>query len=159
MEEIFKSMRIRADGPSRRPLRKRPRGITFLEILVVMVILALLVALVAPNFLGQAEKAKANTTRTQIRSLDTALKMYRLHNSIYPTTEQGLEALLRKPEVGRVPEQWQGPYLSSNNLPADGWKNPFLYLSDGTQFTIISLGADGQEGGGDLDADITNQDL
>ena len=75
MLEIIKILRSQATKPLERPVRKRPRGITFLEILVVMIILALLVTLVAPNFLGQAEKAKANTTRTQIRSLDTALKM------------------------------------------------------------------------------------
>lgn len=142
-----------------RRFRQRPRGITFLEILVVMIILALLIGIVGPQLLGEAEKAKANATRIQIRSLSTALKLYRLHNSAYPTTEQGLEALLRKPDVGRIPTQWQGPYVDGNRVPQDGWKNPFIFLSDGQDFTLISLGADGREGGSDLNADISSQDF
>ena len=139
--------------------RKHLRGFTFIEILVVLIILALIAGIVGTQLLGEAEKAKAQATRIQIKSLEGALDLYRLHNSTYPTTEQGLEALLDKPEVGKIPRDWQGPYLNANSLPSDGWNSAFVYLSDGKDKTIISLGADGLEGGTDLDADIVNKDL
>lgn len=138
---------------------RRPRGFTIIEVLVVMMILLIIAGWVGTEMLGQAEKAKADSTRIQIKSLDSALSLYRLHNSTYPTTEQGLAALMQKPEVGTIPEQWQGPYLSGNKLPKDGWKRDFIYISDGRDYTIISLGADGVEGGSDLDADISSKDL
>lgn len=133
-------------------------GFTFIEILVVLIILALIAGIVGTQLLGEAEKAKVDASRIQIKSLEGALDLYRLHNSTYPTTEQGLEALITRPEVGRIPKDWQGPYLNANYVPRDGWKNPFVYSSDGRQVTIFSLGADGLEGGGDLDADISNHD-
>jgi general secretion pathway protein G len=139
--------------------RRRPRGFTFIEVLVVLIILALIAGIVGTQLLGEAEKAKSEATRIQIRSLESALSLYRLHNSMYPTTEQGLAALLRRPEVGNIPEQWQGPYLTGNNMPKDGWKHDYIYVSDGRDFTIISLGADGQEGGSDLNADISSKNL
>jgi general secretion pathway protein G len=145
--------------PERRSAVRPPGGFTFIEVLVVMIILALIAGIVGTQLLGEAEKAKAEATRIQIHSLDSALSLYRLHNSTYPTTEQGMEALLTRPEVGNVPDQWQGPYIKSNRVPQDGWKRPFVYLSDGRDFTIISLGADGQEGGSELDADISSKDL
>ena len=144
---------------SRSRAGRRPRGFTFIEVLVVMIILALIAGIVGTQLLGQAEKAKADATRIQIRSLDAALSLYRLHNSNYPTTEQGLLALLRKPDVGNIPENWQGPYLNANNVPKDGWKHDFVYVSDGRDFTIVSLGADGREGGTELDADISSKEL
>jgi general secretion pathway protein G len=145
--------------PSRRTRRRRPQGFTFIEVLVVLIILALIAGIVGTQLLGQAEKAKADATRVQIHALESALSLYRLHNNGYPTTEQGLQALMTKPEVGTIPENWQGPYLTGNNVPKDGWKHDFLYISDGHDFTIISLGADGQEGGTGLDADISSKNL
>ncbi len=146
-----------SDSESRKtPVRSG--GFTFIEILVVLVILALIAGIVGTQLLGEAEKAKADASRIQMKSLESALDLYRLHNSTYPTTEQGLEALIRPPEVGRIPKNWQGPYLNSNSVPTDGWDNPFVYSSDGKTVTIISLGADGLEGGTELDADISNQD-
>ena len=135
-------------------------GFTFIEILVVMIILALIAGIVGTQLLGEAEKAKADATRIQIKSLEAALDLYRLHNSTYPSTDQGLESLIMRPEVGNIPKNWQGPYLNSNSVPMDGWKNPFVYNSTGSRgLTIISLGADGLEGGSELDADISSQDL
>jgi len=142
-----------------RARRSRPQGFTFIEVLVVLIILALIAGIVGTQLLGEAEKAKADATRIQIKSLESALSLYRLHNSTYPTTEQGLAALLTKPEVGTIPEQWQGPYITGNNVPKDGWKHDFIYISDGHDYTIISLGADGKEGGTDLDADISSKNL
>ena len=149
-------MNAKANGQARP--RTRMAGFTFIEILVVMIILALIAGIVGTQLLGEAESAKAKATLIQIKSLEGALDLYRLHNSSYPTTEQGLEALVMRPEVGRIPKEWQGPYLNSSLVPTDGWKNPFVYSSDGKQVIIQSLGADGLEGGGDLDADLSNQD-
>jgi len=143
----------------RRRRGRRPQGFTFIEVLVVLIILALIAGIVGTQLLGEAEKAKAEATRIQIKSLESALSLYRLHNSTYPTTEQGLGSLLKKPEVGTIPEQWQGPYVTGNNTPKDGWKHDFIYISDGRDYTIISLGADGQEGGTDLNADISSKNL
>lgn len=134
-------------------------GLTFIEILVVMVILALIAGIVGTQLLGQAEQAKADATRIQIRSLVSSLDLYRLHNSRYPSTEQGLRALIARPEVGSIPNDWQGPYLTSNKLPEDGWGNSFVYQADNGVYDIRSLGADGLEGGSDLDADISSKNL
>jgi len=133
-------------------------GITFIEMLVVLIILALLAGIVGTQFIGEAEKARAQTTRVQISNLKSALQLYQLHNSMVPTSEQGLEALINKPVVGRAPRNWQGPYITSGQVPTDGWDAPFVYISDGRTYTIISLGADGQEGGIELDADISSNE-
>jgi general secretion pathway protein G len=147
------AFRIRA---RRRPARP---GMTFIEILVVMIILALIAGIVGTQLIGQAEKAKADATRIQIKSLMSALDLYRLHNSSYPTSEQGLGALVRRPETGTVPPNWQGPYINTNVLPLDGWNRNFVFASDGGAYTITSLGADGAEGGADLDADISSANM
>ena len=137
----------------------RPGAFTFIEVLVVMIILALIAGIVGTQLLGEAEKAKVGATKIQMKALQTSLELYRLHNSTYPSSEQGLIALMQKPEVGIIPRQWQGPYLNSNNLPTDGWRNPFAYLSSGQEITIVSFGADGVEGGTELNADISSKEL
>ena len=140
--------------------KKRFRGFSFIEVMVVIIILGLLSSIVGVYLFDSAEQAKADATKTQIRGLETALDLYRLHNSRYPSSEQGLQALLGKPEVGVIPKNWNGPYLRGNNLPEDGWGSPFRYLSvNGKDYEIISLGADGADGGTDLDADINSSDL
>ncbi len=141
------------------PRYARPEGITFIEVLVVMIILALIAGIVGTQLLGEAEKAKVNATKIQIHSLESALALYRLHNSTYPTSDQGLRALLSKPDVGTIPEQWQGPYIKANRAPRDGFGHEFVYLSGGRDYEIISFGKDGQEGGSELDADISSKDL
>ena len=151
----MKSNRVR-EGMRR---RRRLPGVTFVEVLVVMIILALIAGIVGTQLLGQAEKAKADATKIQIKSLEAALDLYRLHNSQYPSTEQGMQALITRPEVGRIPKSWQGPYLRANSVPTDGWKNPFVYISDGNSVEITSLGSDGEEGGDELNADISNKQL
>ena len=139
---------------------RRLRGFSFIEVMVVMIILGLITYIVGVNLFDSAEKAKADATKTQIRGLETALDLYRLHNSRYPSSEQGLKALLERPEVGLIPKNWNGPYLRGNNLPEDGWDSPFRYISEnGNEFEIISLGADAIDGGVDLDADISSSDL
>ena len=140
--------------------RKRLRGFSFIEVMVVIIILGLLSSIVGVYLFDSAEKAKADATKTQIKGLETALDLYRLHNSRYPSAEQGLKALLEKPEVGVIPKNWNGPYLRGNNLPEDGWGSPYRYRSvNGKNYEIISLGADATDGGTDLDADINSSEL
>ena len=139
---------------------KRLRGFSFIEVMVVIIILGLLSSIVGVYLFDSAEKAKADATKTQIKGVETALDLYRLHNSRYPSSEQGLKALLEKPEVGLIPKNWNGPYLRGKKLPEDGWDSPFGYISEnGNDYEIISLGADGIDGGVDLDADISSSDL
>ena len=136
------------------------RGFSFIEVMVVIIILGLLSSVVGVYLFDSAEKAKADATKTQIRGLETALDLYRLHNSRYPSSEQGLKSLLEKPEVGLIPKNWNGPYLRGKNLPEDGWGSPLLYISEnGNEYEIISLGADAIDGGVGLDADISSSDL
>lgn len=94
-------------------------------------------------------------TKTQLRDLETALSLYEAHNSRFPTTEQTLSALLKRPIVGSDFENWKGPYFRSQQIPVDGWGNPYNYTSDGTRYVILSLGADGKSGGVGVNADVS----
>jgi general secretion pathway protein G len=127
------------------------RGFTLIELLVVIIVLGLLAALVGPQILGRVSEAKSGTAKTQIELLGTALDNYKLDNGSYPTTDQGLSAL--------VPLDWRGPYLK-RDVPADPWGRVYLYKSPGdhnkTAYDLSTLGRDGQPGGSDEDADITN---
>lgn len=138
------------------------RGFTLIEIMVVIVILALLAALVGPKIMGRTDDAKIQTTKTQIRNLESALKLYKLDNGVYPTTEQGLNSLVTKPTVGVIPKNFkEGGYLESKNVPKDGWGNDFLYVSPGEHgdYDLYSYGADGAKGGEGKDADISSWEL
>ena len=151
--QVYLKRKLEKDG-------RRLHGYRFIQVMVVIIILGLLSSIVGVYLFDSAEKAKADATKTQIRGLETALDLYRLHNSRYPSSEQGLKALLDRPEVGLIPKNWNGPYLRGNNLPEDGWDSPFRYISEnGNEFEIISLGADAIDGGVDLDADISSSDL
>ena len=153
IKKNFVKKKLKKDG-------RRLSGFSFIEVMVVIIILGLLSSIVGVYLFDSAEKAKADATRTQIRGLETALDLYRLHNSRYPSSEQGLKALLARPEVGLIPKNWNGPYLRGNNLPEDSWDSPFKYFSEnGNEYEIISLGADGVDGGVDLDADISSSDF
>ncbi|WP_163327864.1 type II secretion system major pseudopilin GspG [Desulfurobacterium thermolithotrophum] len=125
-------------------MRKSRKGFTLIELMVVIVILGLLAALVAPKFLRRGEEAKVTTTEVQMKNIEQALKLYKLHNSFYPTTDQGLKALVEKPQQEPIPKNWKGPYLEK--IPKDAWGNSFIYVSDGKHFTLISPGPDGEEG-------------
>ncbi|MGB3400436.1 MAG: type II secretion system major pseudopilin GspG [Candidatus Deferrimicrobiaceae bacterium] len=134
-------------------------GFTLLEIMVVIVILGLLAALVVPKLIGRTEEAKRTQTRIQIKNLEQALQLFKLDNGFYPSTEQGIEALVRAPEVGRVPKNYRkGGYL--DRVPKDPWGNVYVYVSPGTQgdYDISSYGADSVAGGEDEDADINSWD-
>lgn len=133
---------------------RNQKGFSFIEIMIVIVIMAGIVAIVGPTLFGKLDEAKIDQARIQMKSLVSALDLYHLDNSSYPTTEQGLSALLDKPDLGVVPQNWRGPYLRSSKVPKDPWNNDYFYQSDGRSIVIKSLGADGQEGGDGIDADI-----
>jgi len=134
------------------------RGMTLIEIMVVVTILGLIATIVTVNVLDRLEQAKASATLTQIKNLETALDEFRRDNGFYPATEQGLAALVQKPESGRVPHRYpRNGYLKGGVVPRDSFDCDFVYYSPGLQgnpYEITSLGADCQEGGEDADADI-----
>ena len=135
------------------------RGFTLIELMVVIVILGILAGLIVPRIMGRPEQAKKLKARMQIESIGTALKLYKLDNGAYPTTEQGLQALVEVPSSGNVPKNWRkGGYLEKGKVPNDPWGNDFVYLSPGIHddFDIISYGADGVSGGEDTNADINS---
>lgn len=134
------------------------RGFTLIEIMVVVFILGLLVTLVAPKILGRTDEAKWTKAAADLRAIEQALHLYKLDNGIYPTTEQGLKALVTKPESGIIPARWNSEgYLEK--VPADPWGYPYLYLSNGERYTLKSLGADGEEGGEGKYADLDSRAL
>ena len=141
----------RVDAPHRRPLR--PRGFTLIELMVVLVIIGVLAALIVPNVLDRADDARATAARTDVNNLMQALKLYKLDNQRYPSSEQGLQALVARPTVGVLPQNWR-PYL--DKLPADPWGRPYQFANPGVkgEIDIYSLGADGQAGGEGKNADI-----
>jgi general secretion pathway protein G len=137
-------------------------GFTLLELVIVISILSLLAAIIAPKMMGRADDAKIADTKIQIRNFETALKLYNLDNGFYPDSEQGLEALIGKPGTGRIPGKYrEGGYLEQKKIPSDPWGNPYIYISPGINgdFDIISYGSDGKDGGTGKDADITNWDM
>jgi len=135
-------------------------GFTLIEIMVVMVILGMLVAIVAPNIMGRSDQAKVTIAETQLRNIQNALDLYRLDNSHYPSTQQGLEALVSKPTGTPEPKNWN-PEGYLKNVPVDPWGNPYQYVSPGTEgpYDLYSLGSDGQEGGDGDAADISVWDI
>lgn len=138
----------------------KQRGFTLIEIMVVMVILGLLVAVVAPNILGRGEEARIGVAKTQLRNVSNALDLYKLDNFNYPSTEQGLEALVSEPSGSPAAKNWnKDGYLPS--VPVDPWGNEYQYISPGSEgpFDLYSLGPDGKEGGSDEAADISIHDL
>ena len=138
------------------------RGFTLIELMVVIVILGILAGLIIPRIMGRPEEARRMKARVQIESIETALKLYKLDNGSYPSTEQGLEALVEAPSVGQLPRAWRdGGYLEKGRVPKDPWDNDFIYLSPGvnSDFDLIAYGADGEPGGEGNDKDINNWEM
>jgi general secretion pathway protein G len=132
-------------------------GFTLMELLIVVVIIGILVAVVAPRIVGRTDDARIAEAKIQIKNFETALKLFKLDNGFYPSTEQGLEALIEQPEVGKIPLKYrEGGYLEQRVIPNDPWGTPYLYISPGVygDFDLICYGADGREGGEGKDADI-----
>ena len=138
--------------------RRNNAGFTLIELMVVIIILGLLAAIVMPRIVGETDKARYGAALAQMRILEDSLKRYKLDNGVFPTTEQGLEALVRRPGVGRLAPNWpEGGYLDKQEVPKDPWGNPYIYISPGQHspdYDLKSLGADGLEGGDSYNADI-----
>jgi general secretion pathway protein G len=139
--------------------KRNNRGFTLIELMVVIVILGILAGLIIPRIMGRPEEARRMKAKIQIESIETALKLYRLDNGEYPSTEQGLEALVEPPTVGQLPKAWRkGGYLEKGKVPKDPWENDYIYLCPGLHddFDLMSYGADGEPGGEDNNADINS---
>jgi len=133
-------------------------GFTLIEILIVVVILGILGAVVVPNILSRPDTARVQAAQTDLRALSQTLEIYRLDNFQYPSSEQGLESLVDRPSGFPEPKNWN-PEGYLKKLPTDPWGSPYLYEKTGSSYSLISLGADGQEGGEGFDADIRLNDL
>lgn len=141
---------------------KTNHGFTLIELMVVIVILGILVSFIAPRLMGRPDEAKQVKARVQIESLETAIKLYKLDNGFYPTTEQGLQALIEQPQTGTLTKKWRkGGYLEKGKVPKDPWGNEFIYLSPGAHgdYDIIAYGADGVPGGEEFDKDISSWEI
>lgn len=137
-------------------------GFTLIELMVVIVILGILAGLIVPRIMDRPDEAKQMKARMQIESLETALKLYKLDTGSYPTTEQGLQALVEPPQTGNAPDNWKkGGYLEKGRVPVDPWGNEFVYLSPGIQneYDIVSYGADGVPEGEGANRDINSWEI
>lgn len=139
--------------PLRLAQRASNRGFTLIELMVILVVIGVLAALIVPNVLDRADDSRVTAARTDVNQLMQALRLYRLDNQMYPTSGQGLQALVARPTVGPVPSNWR-PYVEK--LPTDPWGRPYQYLNPGIHgpVDVLSFGADGQPGGEGSNADI-----
>lgn len=145
-----------------RPFGRAARGFTLIEIMVVITILGILAALIVPRVVGRTDDARITAAKTDISALLQALKVYRLDNGRYPTTEQGLRALLEKPTLEPIPNNWKsGGYLERSTVPKDPWGKEYQYLSPGLrgEIDVFSFGRDGQSGGEGPDAEVGSWQL
>jgi len=136
-------------------MKKQRKGFTLLELMVVIIILGLLASIVLPNLMGQASQAKKGTVCTQMKVISNVLKNYKFLLGNFPSTEEGLDALVKNPDPNRYTNYPDGSFLDEGRLPKDAWGHPFYYTNDDSEFEIISLGADAKEGGDGENSDIT----
>lgn len=136
--------------------QSRQKGFTLIEIMVVVIIIGLLASIAVPTVLDRVDESRVQKAKADFKSLQTALKLYRIDNFVYPTSEQGLEALVTKPSLAPVPRNWKSSgYI--DQLQQDPWGRPYLYVSpgEGHDYDIYTLGADGVSGGADAAADLS----
>ncbi len=133
------------------------KGFSLIEIMIVIIILGLLASLVMPNLIGQSEEAKKKLVCIQMQSIGDALKTFKLQNGSYPATEEGLEALIKNPDPDKYKSYPDNGFLDAKSTPLDPWKHPYIYVNNGGDFDLVSLGADGSEGGSGENADISFQ--
>ncbi len=149
--------------------KKTQNGFTLIELMIVIVIIGILATLLIPRIMERPEEARRVKAKVDIKTIESALKLYKIDTGNYPTTEQGLEALIKKPDTSPVPNKWrEGGYLEGDAVPKDPWGNPYYYTASSTSGTsgtsgrdyeIVSYGSDGQPGGTGKDADISSADL
>ncbi len=142
--------------------KQKQGGFTLIEIMVVIVIIGILIGLVAPNIVGNVDEARVTAAKADISTLVDALERYYMDSSAYPTTDQGLEALVVKPTIGPEPRRWRAQgYIKRKAMLVDPWGNEYRYISPGVSspFDLYSLGADGQEGGEEVNTDVGQWDL
>ena len=137
---------------------RRTAGFTLIEILVVVFIIGLLATIVSVNVIGQTDNARITKAKADLKQIEQGLHLYKLDNAIYPTTEQGIAALVRKPSGGPQPRRYN-PEGYIQKIPEDPWGNPYVYLSDGQNFVLKCLGGDSEQGGEGKNADIDSRDL
>ncbi|WP_188054562.1 type II secretion system major pseudopilin GspG [Sphingosinithalassobacter sp. CS137] len=160
MKQFRDSVASAARARKRRAASQSEAGLTLVEMMVVLVIIALVAALIVPNVIGRPDQARVTTATSNLATISQALTMYRLDNGDYPSTQQGLKALVERPSVPPVPANWaQGGYLTGlqtndQGQPIDPWGNPYVYANNGGSIELKSLGANGQPGGEALNADI-----
>ena len=143
---------------TRKPGLRRQDGMTLIEIMMVVVIIGILVAVIVPNVIGYDDEARITAQQVELRTIGNALDMYRLQVGRYPTTDQGLDALVQRPAGLPEGRNW-GPEPYLRKYPLDQWDNEYVYVSEGRAFELKSLGADGAEGGEGVDGDLSFQDI
>lgn len=139
---------------------KQSKGFTLIELMIVIIILGILASIVVPKLMGRPEEARRTKAKIQIRNFQQALDLFKLDNGFYPTTEQGLEALVKKPTISPIPPRYREEgYI--DRIPKDPWGNPYIYICPGKhgEYDIISYGADGEPGGEGKNADIESWNL
>jgi general secretion pathway protein G len=142
---------------------KDHRGFNLIELMIVLVIIGILATLLIPRIMERPEEARRIKAKMDIRTIESALKLYKIDSGQYPTTDQGLEALIKKPDTPPVPAKWrEGGYLDGNSVPKDPWEHPYVYTSptdDGRDYDVTTYGRTGQPGGTGKDAEISSSDL
>jgi general secretion pathway protein G len=141
-------------------LTSRSSGFTLIEILIVVFIIGLLATVVTVNFIGQTDTARRTKAMADLKELEQAFHLFKLDNGFYPTSDQGIAALIQKPGSGPQPRKYPAEgYLNKTSLPEDPWGHPYVYISDGNSYLLRSLGSDGEQGGEGFAADIDSRDM